>query len=66
MTAKEYLSTHKAVNLTYIAQKMFPGNQKPNIYLHMKLSGVRKWTEANEKEALKHLHALGVTLSELK
>jgi len=66
MTAKEYLQTHKAVNLTYIAKLMWPKSEKPNIYLHMKLSGVRKWTEQNEKDALKHLHDLGIELSKLK
>lgn len=61
MTAKEFLLTEKALNLSEIAALMWTTNKSAKTYLSMKLhnTGGRTWTAKDEKLATDVLTALG-------
>jgi hypothetical protein len=68
MDYKEYLLTQSAVNLAYIAQKMWPTNTNAKAYLSRKLNGAdpkRPWTEKDNQLAKQALNDLGVHLAGL-
>jgi hypothetical protein len=68
MDYKEYLLNQSAVNLQYIAQKMWPTNKNAKSYLSTKLNGTdpkRPWTEKDNQLAKAALNELGIHLTGL-
>lgn len=63
MDYKEYLLNQSAINLQYIAEKMWPTNSDAKAYLSRKLNeGGRPWTESDNEKAKKALNELGQKL----
>lgn len=63
MNYKEYLLKQDAVNLKYIASKMWPGNVNAKSYLSTKLNDKgRPWTDSDNQKAEKAIHELGLQL----
>lgn len=68
MTAKEFLKTEKSLNLSAIAEKMWPENKAAKSYLARKLSeseSSRPWTESDEVLAHKVLSELAIRINEI-
>ncbi|HEY0055404.1 MAG TPA: hypothetical protein VGB63_08615 [Pedobacter sp.] len=59
------MTKNKAVSLSYLAKELWPGNDSAKSYLTNKLAGRRPWTDADETNARKVLHELGVELQGL-
>ena len=66
MDYKEYLLKQDAINLAYIASKMWPTNKGAKSYLSTKLSDYgRPWTDKDNELAKKALNELGNELASL-
>jgi hypothetical protein len=68
MDVKEFLLTTKEINLTAIAQLMWPENKTAKTYLSKKLHGLdnRVFTDKDAELALKVLKDLGERIDGLK
>ena len=69
MNAKEFLKVEKSLNLTAIAENMWPDNKAAKSYLTRKLSdsgSSRPWTESDEVLASKVLNELAIRIAEIK
>lgn len=68
MDIKEFLLNTKEINLTGIAEQMWPNNKSAKTYLSKKLNGLdnRVFTQKDAELALKVLNELGIKISELK
>ena len=69
MSAKEFLQNEKTLNLSAIAEKMWPENKSAKSYLARKLGGSessRPWTAADEVLAQKVLTELAIRINEIK
>lgn len=67
MDYKQYLLKQSAVNLSYIAEKMWPTNKNAKSYLSTKLNGTdpkRPWTNADNERAKQAIKELGFKLIE--
>lgn len=63
MDYKKYLLEQSAVNLQYIAKKMWPGNKNAQTYLSSKISDKgRPWTDSDNEKAKIAIHELGLQL----
>lgn len=63
MDYKEYLLKQSAVNLSYIAEKMWPTNKNAKSYLSTKLNDKgRPWTESDNTKAKQAIKELGFKL----
>lgn len=65
MDYKEYLLKQSAINLQYIAEKMWPTNKNAKSYLSTKLNGTdskRKWTDSDNLKAQQAINNLGMQL----
>lgn len=65
MDYKEYLLNQSAVNLAYIAQKMWPTNTNAKAYLSRKINNTdakRPWTADDNRKAEIAIHELGLKL----
>lgn len=63
MDYKEYLLKQSAINLSYIAQKMWPTNKNAKSYLSTKLNDKgRPWTESDNEKARLAIKELSVQL----
>jgi len=66
MDYKEYLLNQSAINLAYIASKMWPTNKNAKSYLSTKLNDKgRPWTEKDNELAKKVINELGSELAAL-
>lgn len=68
MDYKEFLLNQSAINLAYIAKKMWPTNKNAMSYLSTKLNGSnpqRQWTEKDNQLAKKAINDLGDLLINL-
>lgn len=67
MDYKEYLLNQSAINLAYIAGKMWPTNKSAKTYLSMKLNdnGGRTWTTKDNDLAKRAINELGEELKNL-
>jgi hypothetical protein len=65
MTVMEFLKT-SPIDQKYIADRMWPKNKNAKVYLSMKLSGIRPFTQKDADLAMKVLKELGVKISELE
>lgn len=68
MNVKDFLLSSKELNLSGIAELMWPTNKKAASYLSRKLHGLdnRSFTAKDAELALKVLNELGVKIKELK
>lgn len=63
MDYKEYLLNQSAINLQYIAEKMWPTNTDAKAYLSRKINGTgRPWTASDNDKARQAIHELGLKL----
>ncbi|ASU34392.1 hypothetical protein [Mucilaginibacter xinganensis] len=63
MDYKEYLLKQSAINLSYIAERMWPGNKYAKSYLSTKLNdGGRPWTDTDNNNAERVINELGLQL----
>lgn len=63
MDYKEYLLNQTAINLKYIAEKMWPTNTNAQTYLSRKINGKgRPWTNLDNEKAQIAIHELGLQL----
>lgn len=63
MDYKEYLLKQTAVNLSYIAEKMWPTNKNAKSYLSTKLNDKgRPWTKSDNEKAKQAIKDLGLLL----
>ena len=66
MTVPEFLSKEgNLLNLSAVANAMWPKNKTARIYLDKKLRGMRKWSKKDDELALSVLKSLAVDISEL-
>jgi hypothetical protein len=68
MNVKEFLLTRKEINLSGIAELMWPTNKSAASYLSRKLNGLdnRTFTQKDAELALRVLKDLGVSIDDLK
>jgi hypothetical protein len=68
MNVKDFLLSSKELNLSGIAELMWPSNKSAASYLSRKLHGLdnRVFTEKDAELALKVLKELGVKIGDLK
>jgi len=64
MTVEEYLRTGP-VDLSYIAERMWPNNKNSKVYMSMKLNGKRPFTRKDAENALKVITELSQLQSNL-
>ena len=65
MDYKDYLLKQSAINLSYIAEKMWPTNKNAKSYLSTKLNDTdpkRPWTESDNEKAKHAINSLGLQL----
>ncbi|MDB5240069.1 MAG: hypothetical protein JWP57_694 [Spirosoma sp.] len=65
MDVKDFLKTNKDINLSELAQKMWPNNKSAKTYLSRKINGERPFTRKDAELAKRVLGELGVTLTSL-
>lgn len=67
MDFKKYIIEQTAVDLGYIARKMWPDNKSAKTYLSRKLNGTdgRTWTQKDNELAKRVLNELGIELAKL-
>ncbi|KIO75600.1 hypothetical protein TH53_19880 [Pedobacter lusitanus] len=64
MTVEEYLRTGP-VDLSYVAQRMWPDNKNAKVYMSMKLNGKRPFTKKDAESAIEVLKSLSDNISNL-
>ncbi|MGJ1499639.1 hypothetical protein ACR79R_20165 [Sphingobacterium spiritivorum] len=65
MKIKEFLTNGGAINLRYVAAKMWPTNKSADAYMSRKLNGDRPWTDKDERKAKQILNDLADLIKEL-